>query len=67
MEHSDLVARLLKEVATARAAIAAGYLRLWRSEGLSPSDPDGTGVDTTGRDTELGATRDPQPPRDDGY
>ena len=30
MEHTELVARVLNELATARAAIAASYLRLWR-------------------------------------
>lgn len=39
VEHTDFVARLLKEVAGARAAIAAAYLRLWRSEALAPIDP----------------------------
>ncbi|MGB0098588.1 MAG: hypothetical protein WBP81_39355 [Solirubrobacteraceae bacterium] len=65
MEHSELVARLLKQVATARAAIAAGYLRLWRSEGPSPIDPNEAGVEATRRDTEVSATRDRQPSQDD--
>ena len=37
MEHT----RLLSEVATARAAITASYLRLWRSEAGPPGDPGG--------------------------
>ena len=30
MERAQLAARVLNELATARAAIAASYLRLWR-------------------------------------
>lgn len=47
MEHAPLVARLLKEVDVARAAIAASYLRLWRldrgspAETFEPADPQG--------------------------
>lgn len=41
MEHTRLVARLRSEVATARAAITASYVRLWRSEAGPPGDPGG--------------------------
>jgi hypothetical protein len=63
MEHDQLVVRLLKEVATARTAIAAGYMRLW-----NPGRPStgGGGPDATRGDAELRATRDPQSTRDDG-
>jgi hypothetical protein len=51
MEHTRLVARLASEVASARAAVTASYLRLWRSDAGSPSDPDdreGPGPPTPG-------------------
>jgi hypothetical protein len=38
MEHSPLVARLLQEVVTARAAIATSYQRLWRPEPPVPAE-----------------------------
>lgn len=40
MDHTQLIARLTKEVAGARASIAASYQRLWRSAATSPGDPD---------------------------
>lgn len=40
MDHTQLIARLTKEVAGARASIAASYQRLWRPAATSPGDPD---------------------------
>ena len=39
MEQTELVARVLKEAAAARNAIAASYQRLWRSTGPAPAEP----------------------------
>jgi hypothetical protein len=39
MEQDELVARVLKEAAAVRNAIAASYQRLWRSAGPAPADP----------------------------
>ena len=39
MEHTQLAARLLKEVAAARTAVASSYSRLWRSEPPASSEP----------------------------
>ena len=36
MDHTELVARVLREAASARATIAASYQRLWRSSELRP-------------------------------
>jgi len=42
----DLAARLMNEMASARAAIAASYLRLWRGSDLdAPSPSSGSGRD----------------------
>jgi hypothetical protein len=38
MNHTRLVARLLNEVAAARMAVAASYMRLWRTEAAPPAD-----------------------------
>jgi hypothetical protein len=35
----DLATRLMNEMASARAAIAASYLRLWRGSDLDPPSP----------------------------
>jgi hypothetical protein len=43
MEEGRLAARLLNEIGSARAAIAASYLSLWRSAGsVSREDQDGS-------------------------
>lgn len=39
MDHTQLIARLAKELAGARASIAASYQRLWRPAATSPGDP----------------------------
>jgi hypothetical protein len=65
MEHSELVARVLKEVATARAAIAAGYFHLWRPDEPTPTDPDRTSADAKRRETEVNATREWKPSQDE--
>jgi hypothetical protein len=57
VERTELIARLLAELATARAAIAASYMRLWRPAERSLSEP--------GRIDQLGDTRparDASPP-----
>jgi len=42
----DLPARLINEMASARAAIAASYLRLWRGSDIDPPSPSaGSGRD----------------------
>ena len=38
MDQSQLVARVLREAASARASIAASYQRLWRPASSSPAD-----------------------------
>lgn len=42
MERTQLIARLLNELATARASIASSYLRLWPSEGRVQLDRPGS-------------------------
>lgn len=63
MEHAKSVQRVLKDVVTARAAIAAAYMRLWHSGGPSR---DGRSMDATRLDTDVNATRDRRSSRDDG-
>jgi hypothetical protein len=59
-----LVARLLSELATARAAIAASYLRLWRPAERSLREAGGVDQLAEGRpDPDAGAP-DEHPPRD---
>jgi hypothetical protein len=43
MDRAQLLARLVAELATARAAISASYLRLWRPAERTVADA--TGVD----------------------
>jgi hypothetical protein len=38
MDHTQLVARALREAASAQATIAASYQRLWREENTEPAD-----------------------------
>lgn len=64
MDRTQMVARLLSELATARAAITASYVRLWHpaeralSEAHDLDRPDAT------RGRETGAAPDERPPRD---
>jgi hypothetical protein len=58
MEHSRLLARLLSEVATARAAITESYSRLWRSETGPPGDPGGDERGLPRQGPALGSMRD---------
>jgi hypothetical protein len=57
VERTELIARLLAELATARAAIAASYVRLWRPAERSVSEP--VRIDQLG---ETRRARDPSPP-----
>ena len=38
MDQTELVARVLREAASARASIAASYQRLWRPANSGPAD-----------------------------
>ena len=38
MDHTELVARVLREAASARATIAASYQRLWRTANVDPAE-----------------------------
>lgn len=38
MDHTQVVARVLREAASARAAIAASYQRLWRPANSDPAE-----------------------------
>jgi hypothetical protein len=64
VEHPELIARLLNELAAARASIAASYLRLWPSERRARLDrPAGSAGETlAGADppatTDRGSTED---------
>jgi hypothetical protein len=49
MEHTQIVARLLKKLAAARASINASYLLLWPAERRSPRDRRAGGSDGDGR------------------
>ena len=62
-----MVARLLSELATARAAISASYLRLWRPAERALSEPDGLErVRDAMPNRETGAAPKERPPRDGG-
>lgn len=63
MDERQLIARVLSEIATARAAIAASYLRLWRSRGPSTITPGDPGREAL-RPAEPGATQDQESSRD---
>jgi len=67
MDRTQMAARLLGELATARAAITASYLRLWRpaERALSETDALDSVPDAT-RSHEIGAAPDEHPPRDAG-
>lgn len=39
MDHARVAAKLLDDVASARARIAASYVRLWRAREPPPLDP----------------------------
>jgi hypothetical protein len=58
MEHTRLVARLLNEVAAARAAITASYARLWRSDAGSPADPSDLETGPEPRKPDVGSLGD---------
>jgi hypothetical protein len=67
MEHTRLVARLLSEVASARAAITASYVHLWQADARSSADPNhsesGPGLL---QDRGAGSQRDERSPDDVG-
>jgi hypothetical protein len=63
-EHTQLLARLLNEVAAARAAITSSYLRLWRSDAGSPGHTSDHEPPDRGRDSDAGAVRDTRSPPD---
>jgi hypothetical protein len=66
MEHTELVARVLRDVAAARAAVASNYARLWRPEPAAaspePNTPDLPAEPEPDADTD--AARDQHRPRD---
>ena len=67
MDRTQMVARLLSELATARAAISASYLRLWRPAEralIETDDVDWVRDATRGR--EIGAAPEEHSPRDAG-
>jgi hypothetical protein len=67
MEHTRLVARLLSEVASARAAITESYVRLWRSGAGSPGELGFGKEDREPRqDPERGSRRDERSTNDVG-
>ena len=57
MDHTPLVARVLREVAGARAAITANYQRLWHQ--ANPPAPDAQDAET-GDQTPRNPTTDEQ-------
>ena len=60
MDHTQLIARLTKEVAGARASIAASYQRLWRSAATSAGDPDDAeSSDPSSREPAISEERPP--------
>ncbi len=58
MDHRQLIARLLGDVSSARASIAANYLRLWPKDAETPTKPGGT------LDQPLAEQDRPGPPHD---
>ena len=63
MEHTQLVARVLKEVAAARTAVASSYARLWRSEAPAspkPGTPDCPAEPQPDRHTDAARDKHPQ-------
>jgi hypothetical protein len=65
MDRTQMVARLVSELGTARAAITASYLRLWRPVERAVTDTDD--VDRVGDISsghETGARREERPRRD---
>jgi hypothetical protein len=67
MDRTQMVARLLSELVTARAAISASYLRLWRPAERALNEPDGLArVRDAMPSRETGAAPEERPPRDGG-
>jgi hypothetical protein len=67
MERARLAAQLLNQIAEARAAIAASYLRLWRPEGRSLPDRVQQGADAPSEQTVRESGRGRPDPADDPY
>ncbi len=42
MDHRQLIARLLSDVSSARASIAASYLRMWPKDTVVPTEANDT-------------------------
>jgi hypothetical protein len=67
MDRSQLVARLLGELTTARAAITSSYMRLWRPAERALGDPGAADrPPDLQHDREVGAGPEEHPPRDAG-
>jgi hypothetical protein len=67
MDRTQLVARLLGELTTARAAITSSYMRLWRPAERALGDPGADiGPPDPQREREVGAGLVEHPPRDAG-
>jgi hypothetical protein len=67
MDRAQLVARLVSELATARAAISASYLRLWHPAERSVADAAGADrMWEPERGGEAGALPEEEGPRTDG-
>lgn len=64
MEHTQLIARLLNELAAARASVAASYQRLWPSEGRGQLDPSAASAGKTLPESDPAAKPDTDPGRD---